>query len=749
MAYGTTDAVVGPRSEEEVTPLTQEEEVEGHVEGAVEVEVEAESDASEGAGATPSSSSSSSSSSLGGKVGKVATFVLFSGAMVSMVTMPQLFGTPFGTKDSTDLSTSMKGVPTLTLDNAHTRRTGRVLGDGMYKRNIAQVHKPTRMALDASSSPVVWKVDGEVLAATPTMEVEHTFTKLGKHTVEAGDYEFTVDSVAVRYEIRDLDDDDREGYFKALRSFYDISQDEGEALYGETYKSSDYLVREHIYGAADMACDHWHDDAGILNHHVAVTWQMEQSLRAIDPTTAAHYWDYTRDAAMDYEWYESDIFGDDWFGTAHPSNKDHILDTGRFAFTKVKTDARGFSNVTNPYGVLRSPWNTNPVPYVLRSNYTNDKAYDGYTSFPSCSEFSDYVGEDLAYVLNALNGQLHGPVHIMIGGQWDLSSKWSSYMNEMTFADNFLLLAKVLWRVGFLRVPDYCSTDTPHSDCVTSCPEEYRNGMNATEIFAAAHLGRDTADSDWLTKLDDYGFTHEDLLDEICHIGSPGEMFTSAAPQDPTFWPLHGNAERFVQYLRLLDEEDIATFNQTWGYHHDSNIPSDTHLVCDWGNQDPAHDLSMPTCIHETCPGHKEDDVLPFTGLFSDQSGLYTNKDMYKFTDPKDTYMPYVYDSLDYWEGCTGGSMLDSAIQHGKLGASASVSGDAAGASSLVNALKSFRERTFDGMYGKKKASSSAASTTMSLSSSSSQPAIVYGTGAGEVPPDAIAQPNGGLEPGR
>ena len=100
MAYGTTDAVVGPRSEEEVTPLTQEEEVEGHVEGAVEVEVEveAESDASEGAGATPSSSSSSSSSYLGGKV---ATFMLFSGAMVSMVTMPQLFGTPFGTKDST------------------------------------------------------------------------------------------------------------------------------------------------------------------------------------------------------------------------------------------------------------------------------------------------------------------------------------------------------------------------------------------------------------------------------------------------------------------------------------------------------------------------------------------------------------------------------------------------------------------------------------------------------------------------
>merc|ERR1711988_895209 len=150
-------------------------------------------------------------------------------------------------------------------------------------------------------------------------------------------------------------------------------------------------------------------------------------------------------------------------------------------------------------------------------------------------------------------------------------------MNEMEFADNFLLLAKDLWHQGFLRVP-WCSTDTPHSSCMTSCPESYRNGKNATEIFASASLGRDTADTNWLVKLKDYGFSHEDLLDEICHVGSPGEMFTSAAPQDPTFWPLHGNAERFVQYLRLLDEEGVDDFDQTWGYHHTTNLPSDDHL---------------------------------------------------------------------------------------------------------------------------------------------------------------------------
>ena len=68
----------------------------------------------------------------------------------------------------------------------------------------------------------------------------------------------------------------------------------------------------HLYGAADKACDHWHDDAGIVNHHVAITWQFEQSLRMIDPRTASHYWDYTREAGKGIEWYDSPVFNDEW-----------------------------------------------------------------------------------------------------------------------------------------------------------------------------------------------------------------------------------------------------------------------------------------------------------------------------------------------------------------------------------------------------------------------------------------------------
>jgi len=211
--------------------------------------------------------------------------------------------------------------------------------------------------------------------AGPATSVEHTFTAVGAHTVVATEappampsssllaalfgssssssgaaaapavHTFTVASKVIRYELRDLSRADREAYFDALVTFYAIgqvhtprhdtlprqtvvssnnrrslhahtsrSQDEGQALYGSTYQSSSEILREHLYGAGGKECDHWHDDAGILTHHIGVTWVFENALRMINPATAAHYWDYTRDAAADYEWYDSPIFDETWFG---------------------------------------------------------------------------------------------------------------------------------------------------------------------------------------------------------------------------------------------------------------------------------------------------------------------------------------------------------------------------------------------------------------------------------------------------
>ena len=134
-------------------------------------------------------------------------------------------------------------------------------------------------------------------------------------------------------------------------------------------------------------------------------------------------------------------------------------------------------------------------------------------------------------------------------------------------------------------------------------------------------------------------------------------MFTSAAPQDPTFWPLHGNAERYLQYARLLKAEGVLSFSESWGYSHAQELPSDTGIVCDWSAVDPAS-MELPTCAKETCPGHKGDDLLPFADLMDSQDGLYTNNEFYELVDPTNDDLPYVYDSLSYWPGCTDDTLL-------------------------------------------------------------------------------------------
>ena len=150
------------------------------------------------------------------------------------------------------------------------------------------------------------------------------------------------------------------------------------------------------------------------------------------------------------------------------------------------------------------------------------------------------------------------------------------------------------------------------------------------------------------------GMSYDTVLDELCHVGHPGEMFTSAAPQDPLFWPLHGLAERFVQLVRLYAAEGVIAYDETWGYDH-VNVMSDTHRVCDWTN---ATGLELPTCAPGVCPGHREDDVLPFEYVFgAGGQQYYSNAEFYAEISPSNDEMPYVYDKLQTWPGCEGGTM--------------------------------------------------------------------------------------------
>ena len=107
----------------------------------------------------------------------------------------------------------------------------------------------------------------------------------------------------MRREIRALEPAARERFLAALGAVYAVGAADGpagaaaaRARYGPAFRSIGELVREHLEGAADRSCDHWHDDAGFLTHHVAFTLELEQSLQSVDPTVAVPYWDYTYDA---------------------------------------------------------------------------------------------------------------------------------------------------------------------------------------------------------------------------------------------------------------------------------------------------------------------------------------------------------------------------------------------------------------------------------------------------------------------
>ncbi|EGB08663.1 hypothetical protein AURANDRAFT_71609, partial [Aureococcus anophagefferens] len=552
----------------------------------------------------------------------------------------------------------------LKLENPYEKRLGRPIGDALYPfTNLVDVSQVTNISL-SSGEPCRWVVNGNAAdggAAAPWFE--HAFDYVGTHEITAvlaGGENATFDVVSrvVRRELRELSDGERAKYFGALFTVYALSDDEGRAKYGGDFVSAAWLVREHLYGAADKACDHWHDDAGIMNHHVGITWQLENSLRAVDAETAAHYWDYTIDARkLDDNWRASPVFDPTWFSPATTkTNNESIVDKGRFAFTPV-LDARnaGYSNQTNPYGLLRSPWNVNKVPYLLRYDYVLSDEYDGYMTFPKCSQFQAYLttSQWIGTLFSALNGELHGPVHIMVGGLWGMNEKeWVAPLAENE--DWFLLASKYMWRQGYVRCPETCSMDAPVADCFCECPSDVLAGMSSTEALnRTGVLGLFGGDA---STFNSYGISDDQLLSELCHVGLPGEMFTSAAPQDPIFWPLHGNAERFLQYIRLVAATGVIDLNETWGYEHVSDVASDTGVVCNWDNATGT--MGMPHCTRETCPGHRSDDLLPFNKLTPVQDRLYTNLEFYDKTGPGSPLLTYVYNSLSYWPGCTDDMMI-------------------------------------------------------------------------------------------
>ncbi|KAJ8614116.1 hypothetical protein CTAYLR_004647 [Chrysophaeum taylorii] len=532
------------------------------------------------------------------------------------------------TKKNTILSISSSSedeeVLNVEISNLYEVAARRKIGDGLYPYEyLAEIHRETTLR----ATPGVaceWELDDEtiVTGCVATRVWTSVGQKIVRVTADATKQrEIRVYVKYVRRELRELDVDDRERYLSAVAILYRVDTDVGARQWGPNYKSAAWLVREHLYGAASRECDHWHDDAGFLNHHVGITFQFERSIQAVDAAVSASYWDYTIDASESFS--KSLVFATTWFGPASPPSDSHVVDSGRFAYAPVPFSSSSFSTIKNPYGLLRSPWNTNPVPYLLRFDQVLGMKHDGYL-LTTCEDFAATLDDDektsLSVIVSRLNGKLHGPIHIMIGGHWWFDNNTASWLGTTEGARSRALLAsKFLWRQGYLRCPETCSADADFRACACSCPaaDDAYQVLRNSGLLDINKSWRSPEKNDW-----------RKILEFLCHVGHPGDMFTSAAPQDPIFWPLHGNAERFVHLVRLL---------RARGEKVSTNRPT-----CDRG---------------ETCPGHKKNDLLPFRrGLFDDDDDdderHLTNAEFYNLTSPLNPDLPYVYDRLTYWPAC-------------------------------------------------------------------------------------------------
>ena len=481
-------------------------------------------------------------------------------------------------------------------------------------------------------------------------------SKLSTNTIYSYDFKLAVKYV--RREIRSLSDEDRETFFDALELLYSLSETEGQQRYGSKFHTAEYFSYKHLTGAGTTDCDHWHDGAGIITHHMAFTLEFEQSLQSINPAIANPYWEYGMDTYLYDHWADSPIFDADWFGMSSPTNAEHKIDDGgRWdsllvpdgdAYTEWSIQETGSLNpYVNGFGHMRSPWNNNPFQQLGRHNKTYSMTQ--YETMPDCSILqSCFKSDTLADLNDCSNGETHGPVHILIGGAWGDGGLFNDEDITMVQKPDKLLFFKVLWRMGYTRCPDTCSYGSP---CKCSVPQQYIDLYGAETILKSTNVYY--ALENQLKNADDELFLK--VLRAVEDPGIAGEMFSSAAAFDPTFWPLHGQLERLLGAKRIMiSQGTIMNFDETWAFTEYNKASGAAYLngICDWSNVAGAGDLTLPTCTLDViCDGHNEDDVLEFSN-FLNTNEEYTNADFYEFIHPWSDDLPYTYDTWDF-DYCT------------------------------------------------------------------------------------------------
>ncbi|KAJ8605555.1 hypothetical protein CTAYLR_000128 [Chrysophaeum taylorii] len=450
----------------------------------------------------------------------------------------------------------------------------------------------------------------------------------------------------VRREIRTLSPSDRDAFFDAVGVTYHTPTRIGAKLYGPRYRSAREFAEFHNAMSGQRDCDHLHGGMGFLTQHAAFTRAYEQALQAVNPVVAMPFWDYSIDqqaaststaGAVLENFYASPVFGDDFYGPVKGDSV--VVSRGRFAYARIPSalvpdfaSSWNLTAVSNAYGLLRSPWNQNSIPFVSRHNTSFGFALSGCL-LPGCAQM--YQQMTMPYwkqFAPTVEDSPHGSLHIAVGGTWNADYEdflVSRHNYSYSKAQDFATIAIVrIWRLGYVDCPSACASDVPETECKCTCPHlEMWLKQNKTaqvlsrmmpNLATAPKFGINEDGVDISTTLlrlvcNDYDAVHPAI----------GDFFESSSPMDALFWPTHPTLDRLWHWRATQGWAD-----ETWG-----------------------DDVS-------TCWGHREHDVTlwrasQFQDDDDDDDGdrLLTNADLYQLFDASTHNVPYVYDDFE-WPHC-------------------------------------------------------------------------------------------------
>ncbi|KAJ8599055.1 hypothetical protein CTAYLR_007593 [Chrysophaeum taylorii] len=508
----------------------------------------------------------------------------------------------------------------------------------LANRTLIEPFRETRLSLEPKP-PSRWWISGPEELEFETPEAVVVLSKVGTYVVTAHPLaSFEVVCRYVRREVRDLSAVDREAYFDATEKVYKLPIGTGLRRYGEGWKDVTFFVELHNRLAGARDCDHLHDGPGFLGQHAAFTLTFERVIQLANPKVSVPFWDYTIESrAVEISgrvesWRESVVFSDSWF-SPFPVGDGKAVDAGRWAYASVVGRAWNVTTSRNAYGLMRAPWNLNPVPFLTRHNLTYGFSL---SDVPSCTDHYAVVQQTVwsEFAID-IQYNAHGTVHAMIGGVW--GADYVEFLDAIDFrkipAQNVALEAfatqKNLWRANYLQCPDYCDLATV--DCACSCPSLHQWISENRTRGILAMVSPVFFDEKYLTDKRNNDVSAQ-LLTLLCNgydgmRPKTGDSLESASPLDPSFYPTHPTLDRLFHWRRVL-----GFSNTTW-------------------QNDDARSVSFQDAGY--CWGHNDDDLLVWLDLFPDLPGPYTNAQLWDLFDPTsiDSPLPYVYDTFD-WPHC-------------------------------------------------------------------------------------------------